>query len=112
MVERLVRDQEVDSSSLSAPTNMMKKQAHVYYSGQVQGIGFRFTVERLAEELGVTGWVSNLGDGRVELRAEANEDKLKDFLAQISSIFSRYIQDVDVSWEPATGEFKDFGVRL
>jgi len=90
----------------------MKKQVHAYYSGGVQGIGFRFTAERLAQELGVTGWVSNLSDGRVELRAEANEDALKDFLAQINDIFSRYIRDVKVSWESATGEFKDFGVRF
>jgi acylphosphatase len=90
----------------------MKKQVHAYYSGQVQGVGFRFTAERLAEKLGVAGWVSNLGDGRVELRAEAKEDTLKDFLSQINGVFSRYIHDVEVSWEPATGEFKDFGVRF
>ncbi|MFH0855735.1 MAG: acylphosphatase [Candidatus Omnitrophota bacterium] len=90
----------------------MKKQAHVYYSGQVQGIGFRFAVERIAEELGALGWVSNLSDGRVELVVEANEDTLKSFLSQINNIFSRYIQDIDVSWLPATGEFKDFGVRV
>ena len=90
----------------------MKKQVHAYYSGSVQGIGFRFTCERLAEDLGIAGWVSNLSDGRVELRCEANEDTLKDFLSQISTIFSRYIQDTDVAWEPATGEFKDFGVRF
>ena len=90
----------------------MKKQVHVYYSGGAQGIGFRFTAERLAEELDITGWVSNLGDGRVELVAEANEDTLKYFLGQISNTFSRYIKNTDVSWEPATGEFKDFGVRF
>ena len=90
----------------------MKKQVHAYYSGGVQGIGFRFTAERLAEELGIFGWVSNLGDGRVELVAEAAEDTLKDFLSQISGIFSRYIQDADVEWVPATGEFKDFGVKF
>ncbi len=112
MVGRLVRVQKAVGSSPTSPTNIMKKQAHAYYSGQVQGIGFRFTAERLAEELGITGWVSNLSDGRVELTAEANEDKLKDFLAQISSIFNRYIQDVDVRWGPATGEFNDFGVRF
>ena len=90
----------------------MKKQVHVYYSGRVQGIGFRFTAERIAEELGILGWVSNLSDGRVELVAEANEDSLKDFLTQLSTIFNRYIQDVQVSWEPATGEFNDFGVKF
>ncbi|MFA5063745.1 MAG: acylphosphatase [Candidatus Omnitrophota bacterium] len=90
----------------------MKKRAHIYYSGNVQGIGFRFTVIRLAEKLDVAGWVNNLGDARVELVAEANEGALQDFLSQISNIFSRYIQNIDVSWEPATGEFKDFGVRF
>ena len=89
----------------------MKKQAHAYYSGRVQGIGFRFTAERLAEEQSVLGWVSNLSDGRVELVAEANEDTLKNFLTQINNIFGRYIQDIDIKWVPATGEFKDFGVR-
>jgi len=90
----------------------MKKRAHVYYSGKVQGIGFRFTVIRLAEKLDVTGWVNNLEDARVELVAEAAGSALEDFLSQISNIFSRYIQNIDVSWEPATGEFKDFGVRF
>lgn len=90
----------------------MKKQVHAYYSGRVQGVGFRFTAERLAEELGVLGWVSNLNDGRVELVAEAVEDVLKDFLSQIEAIFSRYVQDVEINWVPATGEFKDFGVKF
>ena len=111
MVERLVRDQEVDSSSLSAPT-FMKKQVCVYYSGQVQGIGFRYTVERMATKLGVAGWVKNLSDGRVELVAEANEDTLNDLLSQFSNVFSRYIQDTQVNWRPATGELKVFGVRF
>ena len=90
----------------------MKKQVHAYYSGRVQGIGFRLSAVRLAEGLGILGWVSNLGDGRVEVVAEAAEDTLKDFLSQISGIFSRYIQNIDVEWEPATGEFKDFGVKF
>ena len=90
----------------------MKKQAHVYYSGRVQGIGFRYTAERVAEELNVTGWIKNLDDGRVELIAEGNEETLKDFLAQLSSIFSRYIQDVQINWEPSTGEFRGFGVKF
>jgi len=90
----------------------MKKQVHVYYSGRVQGIGFRFAAVRLAEELGVFGWVENLSDARVELVAEANESVLKDFLAQLDTIFNRYIQNAQTSWEPATGEFKDFGVKI
>jgi len=90
----------------------MKKQIHVFYSGRVQGVGFRFTAENIANDLKITGWVKNLRDGRVEVVAEADENILINFLERISKYFSRYIQDVDVQWEEASGEFKDFGVRF
>lgn len=90
----------------------MKKQIHVYYSGRVQGIGFRFTAEDIAQGLGITGWVKNLSDGRVEAVAEAEEVLLKDFLKRINTYFSKYIQDADIQWLPASGEFKDFGIEF
>jgi acylphosphatase len=88
----------------------MKKQVHVYYSGKVQGVGFRFTAREAAEELGVTGCVKNLDDGRVEVLAEAAEDTLKDFLASIDKSFSRYISDVQVTWGPASG-YSEFSIE-
>jgi acylphosphatase len=90
----------------------MKKQIHVYYSGRVQGVGFRFTAEDIAQDLNVTGWVKNLLDGRVEVVAEAEEDLLKEFLERINKYFSRYIQDADIQRLPAAGEFKDFGIKF
>jgi len=90
----------------------MKKQVHIYYNGRVQGVGFRFTVESIANDLGVTGWVKNLRDGGVEITAEAEEDTLKDFLERIKKYFARHIQDVDIKWLAATGEFKDFGIEF
>lgn len=90
----------------------MKKQAHVYYSGRVQGVGFRFTAIDIARDLKVWGWVRNLSDGRVELIAEAEEDTLRDFLSQISRYFSRYIEDVETDWKAATGEFKNFSIEI
>lgn len=89
----------------------MKKQLRIFYTGRVQGVGFRFTAIDIAKDMGVTGWVKNLRDGRVELLAEAEEEKLKNFLSRINNFFARYIQDTDINWLAATGEFKDFIVN-
>jgi acylphosphatase len=90
----------------------MKKQAHVYYSGRVQGVGFRYTARGIADELGVVGWVKNLADNRVEVVAEAEEEALNDFLKRLSQLFSRYIQDTDLEWGPSGGEYKDFQIKF
>ena len=88
----------------------MEKQVHIYYSGQVQGIGFRYTLQDLANNQKVRGWVKNLDDTRVEVLVEAEEDTLNSFLQQVNQHFSRYIQDVNIEWLPASGEFRDFRV--
>lgn len=90
----------------------MKKQVHTYYSGRVQGVGFRFTVREIASQLNVYGWVKNLPEGRVEVLAEAEEDILKNFLEQINKSFSRYIEDINTEWIPAAGEFRDFTIAF
>jgi acylphosphatase len=90
----------------------MKKLVHVYYFGRVQGVGFRFTAQRIAEELGLCGWVSNLDDGSVEICAEGDEGVLNDFLTQINSAFNSYIKDKQVNWKPAAGEFRDFSIKF
>ena len=91
---------------------LMKKQVHVYYTGRVQGVGFRFTTQDLARDLRIAGWVRNLRDGRVELIAEAGEDALKDFLSRIYQYFSSYIQDADINWQEAVSELEDFQIRF
>ena len=90
----------------------MQKQLHVYFTGRVQGVGFRFTAQDIAAELGVTGWVNNLRDGRVEIVAEAKVEALKDLLERLNKFFSRYIQDTDIEWLPPTCEFNDFRVKV
>jgi len=90
----------------------MNKRLHVFYSGKVQGIGFRYTVLDIARQQKVCGWIKNLDDARVELVAEASEDLLNNFIQEINQHFSRYIKDVNVEWLPASGEFSDFKIEF
>jgi acylphosphatase len=89
------------------------KRAHVFYSGSVQGVGFRYTVQDIAVNLDIYGWVKNLKDGRVEIVAEAEEKNLKEFLDKISKgPLGRYIKDADAVWEKPSKEFNDFDIKL
>ena len=88
------------------------KRVHAYYTGSVQGVGFRFAAERLATSFNLTGWVKNLKDGRVELVCEGKEAALKELLEKVYDIFKEYIRDADIEWDKAAGEFKDFRVAF
>jgi acylphosphatase len=92
--------------------DISNKRLRAYYSGSVQGIGFRFTAERTASSLGLTGWVKNLRDGRVEILCEGTDSALKEFLKKIEDIFSGYIRDRDIDWGEAMGEFEIFDIRF
>ena len=85
---------------------------HARVAGRVQGVFFRAFTEREAHRLGLTGWVRNLPDGRVEVVAEgprAQLEQLAQWLWQ-GSPYSR-VEAVNVEWFPFTGEFDDFRIR-
>lgn len=65
----------------------------VHYSGHVQGVGFRYTVKQLAAGFEVTGDVSNLSDGRVELHAQGEEEEVRAFLEAIREKMRHYIHE-------------------
>ena len=91
----------------------MKKRLHIHYSGIVQGVGFRFTAERVAVNLGLRGWVRNLSDGRVEVVCEGEEADLVNLLDKVKSgPMKHYIKDTQAVWQEPTDEFKDFSIRF
>jgi len=90
----------------------LKVRARVYVSGMVQGVFFRSETRDEASRRGVTGWVRNLRDGRVEAVFEGEKDKVAELIE-----FCRRgprgarVTEVDVSWEDYKGEFQDFKAR-
>ena len=90
----------------------MDERIHAVFIGDVQGIGFRYTCQRIAQGSGVSGWVRNLRNGTVEVIAEAPKEVLVQFLERLKDRFAGYVRSVDVSWEPASGEFGDFTITF
>ena len=85
----------------------MQKCLTAFFSGTVQGVGFRYTVARIARHFAVTGYVRNLPDGRVEFAAEGEEAVLKDFLAAVKeSPMQPYIRDTEVEWMDGKGRLR------
>lgn len=56
----------------------------VFYEGNVQGVGFRWTIRHIAKGFDVTGWVRNLIDGRVEMQLNGEESEVRAFLAGVA----------------------------
>ncbi len=88
----------------------MKSRLHVFFSGHVQGVGFRFTTAQTAKRFAVTGWVRNLYDGRVEMKAEGEGAELDRFLDALETEMRGNIESRERSNEPATGEWDTFTV--
>ncbi|MFC1515046.1 acylphosphatase [Candidatus Omnitrophota bacterium] len=76
----------------------------------VQGVGFRFTTQRLARKFSIVGWVRNNSDGSVEVVAEAGKEKLGLFLADIKDQFKDYIHDCTLDVEEPNSKFTDFQI--
>ena len=88
-----------------------RQQREVYYTGSVQGVGFRYTVRSLAAGFDVTGFVRNLPDGRVHLVVEGATEEIGAFLNAIRAELGRYIGDVQEMLRPAGGRFQLFEIR-
>ena len=93
---------------------MALERRRVHYEGRVQGVGFRYTAARLAPGFGVSGSARNLPDGRVELEAQAEPDRLRGFLGAIrSELGSKIHREVEEEMPADPGEPPgDFQIRF
>lgn len=82
----------------------------VLFSGRVQGVGFRYTACRIADDYRVTGFVRNLPDGRVELVAEGPPEQARSFVESVRRQMAAYVRQADVRQSAATGQFDRFGI--
>lgn len=88
---------------------MSRCRLHLWYSGHVQGVGFRYTVKSVAQGFEVTGLVRNLLDGRVELLAEGTRAELDAFRQEIlNSGLGGLVRNEEIVWEPAQGDLRGF----
>jgi len=85
---------------------------HIYYSGRVQGVGFRFSAVRMAASYDVSGYVRNMPDGRVEVVVEGTENQIELFLADLADTMGGYVREAKEQTEPWTGSFSDFGMKF
>lgn len=84
------------------------KELHAYFSGPVQGVGFRYTAYELAKKLKLYGFVKNLPDGRVELLAHGDRENLETLLIELKQNFPD--ADTEISWPKPTQEFSSFEI--
>jgi len=83
----------------------------IWYSGRVQGVGFRITARQAATGYEVAGMVRNLPDGRVELVAEGGREELECFRQGIRDAgLSGFIRNEQVQWTEPTGEYRGFEI--
>ena len=83
----------------------------VLYSGQVQGVGFRYTARTVAMGFDIVGTIRNLPDGRVELVAEGRRAELEAFRTALQDAgLAGFIRDEQVDWADAKNEFRGFEI--
>jgi acylphosphatase len=85
---------------------------HILFIGQVQGVGFRYTANRIAHRYNVTGFVRNLPDGDVEMLIQGPERDIANCIAEIQDSFKGYIRDMKTERVPHNSRHTDFRITF
>ena len=89
------------------------KRIHLFISGYVQGVGFRWYVQRLAKGINLCGFVKNLRDGRVEVVVEGNDNLIEQFSKELrEDSFKDGIEEIKRIEEGHRGEYSDFRIKF
>ena len=90
----------------------MKKKVHLKIRGKVQGVWYRASTQKKAEELNIKGWVKNDIDGGVSVVAEGEENFLKELIKWChQGPPGAIVEEVEEKWDEYSGEFSTFEIR-
>ena len=90
---------------------MALARAHVYVTGYVQGVFYRHTAAQRARDRGLTGWVQNLADGRVEAVFEGEESDVSALVEWCrSGPAHATVESVAVEWQPPLSDLSSFKI--
>lgn len=91
---------------------MFMERKHVFISGEVQEVGYRAEVKRLASGLNIFGCIKNLEDGRVEIVAEGEPGNINNFLNRINiRKYPIFVEGIKTDVEIYTGGYKSFKIN-
>jgi len=83
----------------------------IFFTGRVQGVGFRFSTLQVAKEFEVAGFVSNLADGRVRLEVEGKSEEVDAFVAAVETRMHGYIRATERIPGKRAAQFAGFTIR-
>ena len=91
----------------------MKESAKkIFFSGRVQGVGFRYTSLRIAKRYSLAGYVKNLPDGRVELYVQGPESDVENCIEEISDQFLSNVRDKEAIDQPVSPQYDQFRIVM
>ena len=83
---------------------------HIFFSGQVQGVGFRFTANSIAKRYDLTGFVRNTSDGKVEMLLQGAEEDINDCIEDLQQTFA--VRDVETEQVEVDYSYEDFRITF
>jgi len=83
---------------------------HIFFSGQVQGVGFRFTANSIARRYELAGFVRNTSDGKVEVFLQGSEEDIDDCIEDLQQTFA--VRDIQIEEVPVDSSCEDFRITF